>query len=160
MYFWNIEALKAQLVQGPLSDRQVLPYLVAYSVLIAAIGLIPGYSMNTWDFIGAGWSVVLAVVGTLYVYRQNGGGSGQHLLQRYLAIGWVVSIRWVAAMVAVVAVYYGFIEAFSQASEVTTWPEVLVLAAAETALYWRMGHHVFQVAQARRDDSLVRSWAQ
>jgi hypothetical protein len=159
VYFWRIDALKTQLLQGPLSDRQVLPYLVLYCALTAAVGLIPIGAMNAWDFLDGSWSVLLAVIGTIYIYRQNGGGTGQHLLQRYLAIGWVVGVRWVAAMLAVFVVYFGSVEVFGELSEATTWQESLMLAAAETVLYWRIGHHVFQVAhpEAWPNKSLERT---
>ncbi len=147
MYFWRIEALKADLAALPLTDRQVLPYLVLYSVLIAAVGIIPFGPSNNWDMIGGGWSVLLAIVGTIYVYRKNGGEHGLHLLQRYLAIGWVVGIRWAAALLLITVAYFGVLEVVSEVSEDTTWLDFLVLAIAEGVLYWRIGHHIGDVAR-------------
>src|SRR5919108_1465185 len=98
MYFWRIEALKSDLAVRPMTDRQVLPYLVACGVLMAAVGIIPFGPPNKWDLVGGGWSMLLAIVGTIHVYRKNGGEVGLHILQRFLAIGWVVGIRWTAAL--------------------------------------------------------------
>lgn len=146
MYFWRIEARKADLAGQPLTDRQVLPYLVLYSVLMSAVSFIPFSELNTWNMAGALWSVLLAVVGTIYIYRRNGGEQGLHLLQRYLAIGWVVGIRWTAALLAIAVVYFGVLEAVGEVPDNTTWPEFVLLAAAQAAWYWRIGHHIAEVA--------------
>ena len=159
MYFWRIEALKADLAAQPLTDKQVLPYLVLYSALIAAVGIIPFGAQNNWDMIGSGWSVLLAIVGTIHIYRKNGGEQGLHLLQRYLAIGWVVGIRWAAALLAITVAYFGILEVVSEVAENTTWSDFILLAAAEAILYWRIGHHVGEVASGvtRPNNSFERT---
>lgn len=152
MYFWRIEALKTRLIEAPLSDREVLPYQVICSALIAAIlgvsDLFPVDAMNAWDIVGRTWTVLLAVLGTIYFYRQNGGSTGAHLLQRYLVIGWVVGIRWTVALLLVFGALTVAVTVFEDfhLPEVTTWQETLLFGAAEALYYWRMGHHVFQVA--------------
>ena len=156
MYFWHIEALKTELVRQPLTEKQVLPYLVVFSALTAAVGIIPFGAINKWDMLGGGWSMLLAIVGTIYVYRQNGGEHGHHLLQRYLSIGWVVGVRWIAALMVIAVVYFSLLEVLSEVSESTTWQDFVLLAVAEFALYWRIGHHIFEVANgaSRSDKSL------
>ena len=146
LLFWRIEALKAELAAGPQSDRQVLPYLILSSVLLAAVGLVPLTDINKWDVVGGCWSALLAVMGTLYVYRQNGAEHGQQLLARYLAIGWVVGIRCLAVVLLLTVVIIGVWELLSEVPETTTWQACLLIAVVETAFYWRVGHHIAEVA--------------
>src|SRR5690349_5211527 len=98
MYFWRIGHLEDHLVGRPLSDREILPYLIVVVGLSGAIGSIPNEMLNVWDHLGTILSVILGVLGTIWIYRQNGGVDGHHFLQRYLVIGWVVSIRWLAGL--------------------------------------------------------------
>jgi len=146
MYFWRIEQLKDQLIARPLSDREALPYLLVFVGLTAAIGFIPTEGLNVWDHVGTGLSVILTVLGTLWVYRQNGGADGHFFLQRYLAVGWVIGIRWVVGLVAFFFPLYFVLSLLSIESDVTTWYETTILAAAELLLYWRIGSHVEYIA--------------
>lgn len=146
MRFWRIERLKDEMQATPLSERESLPYLVAFVVAFTIAGNLPLSDYNLWDFLGGLWSAAIAFVGTIYVYRRNGGIDGQYLLQRYLAIGWVVSIRCIVVIV-VLMIGLLFIESlFSVSSDDTTSLEFLFEVAAETVIYWRIGHHVGDLA--------------
>ena len=146
VYFWRIGQLKADLRQRPLSDREALPYLVLFMTLTTAGAGIPMDNYNVWDALGTVWSVAMAVIGTLYIYVRNGGSSGQHFVQRFFAIGWVVAVRWAVALIAAMiclAVVYQWLGGWS---DDTTPADFVFLAAAEAVLYWRIGHHVGDVA--------------
>lgn len=93
MYFWNINGLKEELAARPFSEREMLPYLIVFVVLSTASSYITTEISTVWDGLGAMWSIALAVVGTIHIYRQNGGASGQRFLQRYFALGWVIGLR-------------------------------------------------------------------
>src|SRR5687767_5292916 len=102
MYFWRIEKLKDAMAAGPLTDREVLPYFIAFAILTALGTSLPGEAeFNHWETVGAVWSVLLAGFGSYFIYSQNGGARGQYLLQRYFALGWVVGVRWVAAAIPI-----------------------------------------------------------
>lgn len=150
MYFWRIEKLKSEMAARPLSEREALPYLVVFVGLCAAVGYIPQSVANVWDGLGAFWSVALAVLGTIYIYRQNGGADGRHFLQRYFAIGWVVAIRWLAIVILAAVAFSALIEFLGNESEETTWYEFLFLAIVEIVVYWRIGHHVRDLAERTR----------
>lgn len=147
MYFWRIEKLKTEMAARPLSEREVLPYLVVFVGLFTAFGYLPQAVTNVWDGLEAVWSVALAVFGTIYIYRQNGGADGQHFLQRYFAIGWVVTIRWLAILVLAGAAFVALAEALGSETEETTWYDFVFLALVEAVVYWRIGHHVRDLAQ-------------
>lgn len=150
MYFWRIEKLKAQMAARPLSEREALPYLVVFVGLSAAVGYIPPTMSNVWDGLGAAWSVALAVVATIYIYCQNGGADGQHFLQRYFAIGWVVGIRWLVVIVLTTIAFIATLTALGLKTEHTTWYNFMFFAIAEAVVYWRIGHHVRDLANRTR----------
>ena len=147
MYFWRIEKLKAAMAARPLSEREVLPYLIASIALSTAVSYLPQTSQNIWDTLGSVWSVLLVVMGSLYIYRQNGGANGQHFLQRYFAIGWVVTLRWLVLFLAIGAAFYGTLAMVGAETEETAWHDFLFLAIAEAVVYWRIGHQVRDLAQ-------------
>lgn len=146
MYFWRIEKLKAQMAARPLSEHEVLPYLVVFLALSTVGGNIPPATRNVWDALGAVWSVLLVVLGSIYIYRQNGGAGGHHFLQRYLAVGWVVALRWIVVFIVAAVACFGTLSALGADTESTHWYDFLFVAAAEALLYWRIGHHVRDLA--------------
>jgi len=95
-------------------------------------------TLSAWDGLEALWGILLAVVGTIYTYRQNGGAEGRHFLQRYFAVGWVVSVRWLAVSIPVSTAFY---------TESTHWYDPLFFAVVAAGFYWRMAHHVKDLAQ-------------
>lgn len=131
---------------GPLSDRQVLPYLLVYVGMFTAVSFIPATMTNVWDGLGAVWSVLLAVFGTLYIYHRNGGAHGQHFLQRIFAVGWVVAIRWLPVLFVAIVTLFAVLAALAVEATETTWYEFLLVAAAEALVYWRTGYHVADLA--------------
>lgn len=147
MYFWRIEKLKSEMAARPLSEREALPYLVVYVAFFAALSSIPDPIINVWDGLGAAWSIALAVFGTIYIYRQNGGANGQHFLQRYFAISWVVTIRWLVLVLFVAIAFFTFLAVLGKDAEETTWYDFLFFAAVEAIVYWRIGRHVRDLAQ-------------
>lgn len=130
----------------PLSQREELPYLVVYGALTALVAALPTTSLNIWDGLTGVWSILLAIFGTIYIYRQNGGANGHFFLQRYLAVGWVVAVRYLAVLVPIAIVFFALLVA-DNASEVTTGGEFIFSAVAETIIYWRIAHHVRDLAR-------------
>ena len=68
-------------------------------------------------------------------------------MQRYFAVGWVVSVRWLAVFSPVTVAFYGTLTAVGADTDSTQWYEFLCLAIVEAVLYWRIGHHVRDLAQ-------------
>lgn len=154
MYFWRIEKMKTEMVTCQMSEREVLPYVVVSAAVFSVAGYIRQPLNNRWDALSVGWSLLLAVFGTIYIYRQNGGANGQHFLQRYLALGWVVGIRWFVAFTPVVLVLYVMLAGASADAQSTRWQDVLIFAVAEIILYWRIGYHVRDLAMRTMPDQL------
>jgi hypothetical protein len=147
MYFWRIEQLKAKMALAPLSDREVLPYLAVFAGLSAAVSSLPYPTYNIWNALSGVCSVLIAIVGTLYIYRQNGGATGEHLLQRYFALGWVVTVRWLGPIVLALIAYLTALEAAGVSSDSTTWYDALFFVVGELVIYIRTAYHVRDLAQ-------------
>ena len=143
MYFWRINELKSRLASGAFTDHEAFPYLVGSSILVALIPAFPPDTKNIWDYVLVGWSVLLAVIGTLYVYRLNGGPAGTQFLHRFFAIGWVAMLRWAAAVVPLGIL----LDVFLDHPEHTGWQAAIYFAASEVILYERIGHHINDVAR-------------
>jgi hypothetical protein len=152
MYFWRIENLKDRLATRPFSERETLPYLVVFVVLCTAVACIPQPIKNIWDVLEATWSILLAAAGTIYIYRKNGVAGGQNFLQRYLAVSWVVTIRWVVIFAVAAIAFYATLEAMGLPTETTHWYDFLFVAVAEVVVYWRIGFHIGDLAERTKPD--------
>ncbi|HEX7150174.1 MAG TPA: hypothetical protein VF618_01710 [Thermoanaerobaculia bacterium] len=146
MYVWDIRELKQHLIARPLTEREQLPYLVAFVALTSVAEHLPVELTNVWDYLSAVCAVIVAVGGTIYLYKQNGGRSGQHFLQRFFAVGFVVSVRWFVALIVTVIPLVGALEFAGLLQDTMTWYEFVFLTGAELLLYQRVGHHIRDVA--------------
>ncbi len=151
MYFWRIEKLKAQIIQKKLSDREVLPYFILSVALMTLMmgGMRHLPITDVWDDISTVVNAVLVLLGTIYLYRQNNGDNGTDFLHRYFTIGWVVSIRWFVFYFALM-VLAGIVLAFLGVTEGSPLWSPIVFGMNTVALlmfYWRIGHHIKDVAQ-------------
>ncbi len=90
---------------------------------------------------------MIAAIGTIYIYRQNGGAEGQHFLQRYFAVGWVITIRLLVVFFLVAVAFYGTLDAIGAETESSHWYDFLFVAVLEAVYYWRIGHHVRDLAR-------------
>jgi hypothetical protein len=156
MYFWAVEDLKARMADRPLSDREVLPYLIAFVAICAATLFIADPISDLWRALDASLSVLLAVAGTIYIFRRNGGSAGEHFLQRYFAVGWVVGVRMFVIIVCVGFAFYLVLQAARIGTDGTTWYEVVLHAATEALIYWRIGCHVGDLARWKKPAEPVR----
>ena len=147
MYFWRIERLKREMAIRPLSESETLPYLVVYVTCTTVLSFVPDPFSNIWDTLSATFSAFLEVVGTIYIYRQNGGADGQYFLQRYFAIGWVVTLRWLVIFIITIIIFSILLALANVSSEETTWYEFLFVSVFEVIIYQRIGHHVRDVAR-------------
>ena len=146
MRFWRVEQLKSEMRAQPLSERESLPYLVVYVALFTLASGFPNLGFNLLDAIGNLLSVVIAIVGTIFIYRQNGGTDGRFFLQRYFVIGFVVGIRCVAAIVAGMFVLIAVLDSLGILSDETTLYDFILMVIAEIFVYWRIACHVGDLA--------------
>jgi hypothetical protein len=150
MYFWNIEKLKTQLIEKPLTDKETLPYLIATITLLIAVRYLPQVAQfNNWDYALLILELACVIVGSYWLYLKNKGDAGSHFLQRYFALGWVVAIRVIVFSIPIVVVIVGIItymnlgEAFG---ETTNYLDFLFMLILELVIYWYNGKHLADLA--------------
>jgi hypothetical protein len=141
MYFWRIEKLKQGLAAGPLPTIEQFKYLLALTILIG-LAAIPFERNNSFDVLSGIIGVPIMGLGTYYVYRLNGGASGERLLDRYMSLGWVVFIRFIVLLllptIIVLIVAY---ELFAEIPEETGLTEVVVMVLLSVVYYYVLGRH-------------------
>lgn len=154
MYFWNIKSLKQEIKSGQFSDSRVFPYVVVYAFLYAliieAIAYLPYEDVNMWTYTLSILNIVIAIGGTFYVYRKNGGANGEDFASKYFGIGFVVGIRFLFYLVPVMvfmSVYWVY--AFDEEAIISTTPiEVVLFSFWYALLYYRIGIHMNDTAKA------------
>lgn len=106
MYFVSYHPLKHKLRTNALSDREALPYLIIWSFAIFLDSYTSGGKIsNGYDILSLCLTIITVIGGTYYVYLQNGGKEGFNLIQKFVVLGWVVSIRFAIVLIPIVTVY-------------------------------------------------------
>ena len=151
MYFWNINKLKALLIERPMTEKEVLPYLVATMLLLTLVQYLPNaLNLKVLDYLEIVIVSTAVIVGTFWLYNKNRGDSGSHFLQRYFALGWVVMLRFILFVTPVfiglvfLVSYFGI---YNIESDATNWIDVLLISISELILYWYFGRHLAEVAR-------------
>lgn len=149
MYFVKYQSLKEKLSIRTLPEREALPYLIAFTGLTALSVGVPLY--ENYNFLGglaAGFSVLFAVWGILFAYKQNGGDEGYDLIQKYIILGWVTTIRFliVGVPLGILAVISG--EALGFSMDETNVIDLAFWTGFEALLYYRIGVHIRDTREA------------
>jgi hypothetical protein len=148
MRFWRVERLKAEMRAQPLSERESLPYLVVYVAFFTIASGFPNPDFNLLDAIGSLLSVVITIVGTVLIYQQNGGIDGRFFLQRYFAIGFVVAMRCLVAIVGGMLALLAALDSLGMSSDETTLYDLVFIGIAEIIVYWRIAYHIRDLAES------------
>lgn len=161
MYLWRIELLKNRLREGPLSQRAAFVYILAtlllYVITTAAPGLHPrSEAATTLDWLTYGLTIAIVGGGTYAAYRANGGQAGSDFASRYFALGWVLFLRLAVlffapatALVFGAGAAFGAFESESERFDSAfEWAGAAVGLTFEAVYYWRLVHHLRQLAGA------------
>jgi hypothetical protein len=146
MYFWSIKKLKAQLIERPLIEKEVLPYLIATLLILtlAQYASQPG-NFNHWDYLELLLIILINITGTYLLYKKNEGDFGTQFLHRYFVLGWVIMIRvFVFALpVIVLSVFIGRVSGLTSGNDTdTSWLDVLNVSSVEIFYYWYFSKHL------------------
>jgi hypothetical protein len=90
MYWLNIHALKSDLRAGQVSERDVVPYLIAEGILIQ-LSYLDGSGSSFFDYVDVLVGTAAVILGTWYVFNRHRGGAP--FLLKYITLGWVVGWR-------------------------------------------------------------------
>ena len=161
MYVWRIDRLKSQLREGPLNQRAAFAYIFATLLLYVVTTALPlqwsTRPTTRLDWLAYAGLIAVAGGGIYAAYRANGGSAGADFAARYFALGWVLFLRlallfFVPAIMLVVAGGAAFGD-FDEAKPESTddalgWTAALVWLVFESVYYWRLAHHLKQVAHS------------
>lgn len=157
MIIWRIGRLVERIGNRPLSSRELLPYVIA-SALLAALAFVATDWSRPWDrddFEAAFDSATTLLAGAISAfgivacYRANGGASGIEFLDRLLAIGFVLFVRFVIVS-AVTFVAWIYSTAIFHIQFRPSFEDLDLIFVAVVALFWfRLRGHIRSVAHAR-----------
>lgn len=154
MFFWNVSALKQELIRAPLAPRAALRYLVAsvgVLMLLYELEASVAVTRTPIDTVASVAGLVIMFVGTLIAYAANGGDGGRDFLGRYFALGWVLGIRnFVGLLVTMIGVGV-LTEMQSPGSLAADNPfntaDAVVSIVFAGIFYWRMVVHMRTLAR-------------
>ncbi len=145
MYFWKIENLKSDLGNGVLPITEQFKYLLAHAGLYG-LATIPFPTNNFFDMLNGAIMTLIMLIGTYYIYRCNGAAAGQYLLDRYISLSFVVSVRFVVLIVIPsVFCYMTIYQVIAELPEQTTWPDVVFMTLVTLIFYYLLGKHIRDV---------------
>lgn len=148
MYFWKIELLKKDIVEGSFTDKELIPYIVLYAGLYAfsmeTSGYLPYKDANIWTYILSILNVLIPIVGTIYAYKCNNSGNGENFASKYFSIGFVVGIRFLVYLIPLMAlmIVYWVVILEEQEELLTTPVEVILFSAWYALFYYKMARHI------------------
>jgi len=97
MYWWKLGQLREELVSGTLSERAQFQYLLIWVVIVPSLisfGQFADFEYNRWDWASYVIEFSVSVIGTVWLYRLNGGDRGTGFVERFLSLSWVFLLRF------------------------------------------------------------------
>ena len=143
MQIFRIDSLKQKLQSRTLTDREALPYLLSMFGFAAAAVVFPFPLGSDWvDRVNQGGTILFAVLGLLYSYRQNGGAKGNDLALKYIVLGEVVVMRCTLASIpaGILLVWLG--NQFGLRDRTLGWYDTLLWLVFQVVAYQRLGRHI------------------
>jgi hypothetical protein len=101
---------------------------------------------NAWDYFEVAFSLLVSIVGTIYLYRANGGDKGRDFIHRYIVLGWVVAVRFMTLFIPLAIVLSVAGTVIGVTSEQTNWFDVLVIVVFELAFYLYFARHLRELS--------------
>ena len=151
MYFWNIKKLKANLIERPMTDKEVLPYLIAILLMFTIAEYSPKpIHYNIKDYLEICIVTIANIFGTYWLYLKNNGNTGSNFLQRYFALGWVAVIRVIVFCLPVVILFFIIgtaLQVMTPDTKNTNWHDLIAIILLEIYYFWYFGKHLVDVAQ-------------
>lgn len=154
MYFWKIDSLTQELKDGSLPQSERMKYLLA-TVIVYAVAIEASFlfaePITYLRIFQSSFIVAITVGGTIYCYVMNRRGDNREFIDRFICIGWVVSVRVIALFVGVYFLYLiaGYAvggEEFEKFLESTSIVDAGLTLLVCILGYWLIGEHIKKVA--------------
>lgn len=161
MYWWRIEPVKREFAAGGPPETDKLKYFVLTLTLYVVLGEL-GYlvaesdaeaRLTPVDWASSFLYIAATVVGTYYCYRCNAAGDGRQFIERFICIGWPVTVRFsVLVVLAFIAVALLTLAVAEDALDAFLEMEILFLVITvvlEVVFYWYFGRQINDTATRR-----------
>jgi len=143
MQFFRYDGIKEKLRTRTLTDREALPYLLSMFGFIAVAVVFPlTLGSHLWDRINQGGTILLAILGLLYAYSQNGGANGRDLALKYIVLGEIVVARCSVFSVPVGLVVIWLGNQLSLRDQTMGWYDTVLWLIFQVVAYQRLGRHI------------------
>jgi hypothetical protein len=136
-----MHALKQQLRDRTLTDREALPYYLVLTVGMCIVPLTASPASARAMLLGL-LSATIAVLGVIYDYDQNGGRTGYDFIQKSIVLGWVLALRMLALMIPVAIVVGLPIAFWHPPADMMVWVEFIFSTVFICIYYMRLGKHL------------------
>jgi hypothetical protein len=156
MYILTLKGLKQQLEATGLAERDRYHYLMGWMVLGAVLGTAAIMrQQGFWpglDIVVAG---ILSVISVWYAYSRNGGPDGSAFLDRFMSLGFVISIRQVFLGIAMLILhqeisyllsFLGYSAALDEGA--FDWIGSILSLVPNLYFIWAIGRHMRDVSRA------------
>jgi len=143
MQFFRYNAVKEKLRTRTLTDREALPYLLSMFVFAASAVVFPvPLGSDLWDRINQGGTILLAILGLLYAYRQNGRAHGHDLALKYIVLGEIAVARCFAVSIplGIALVWLG--TQLGLRDRTMGWYDTSLWLLFQVVAYQRLGRHI------------------
>jgi len=155
MYFWKIDSLAQDLKNGSLPQSERFKYLLATLIIYAVVielSVLFDEPTTIWHIVQSTFIVAITIAGTIYCYFVNRRGDNQEFIDRFVCLGWVVSVRITLLFLAIYSLYLfaGYTlggEAFEKFAETTNFVDVGFTLLMCGLCYWLIGRHIEKVAR-------------
>jgi len=134
----TIKPLVEKFRTGTFKDEEAWPYFLAYTVL-EAVMLVFAYGEATrWDQAGSIATIIITIFGILHLKKQNRDSFGNGFLNKYFALGWVITVRIFLISIPIAVVLFGLAailggeEAFGPAG-------AIFVVTFGVSFYWWLG---------------------
>ncbi|MEW5919153.1 MAG: hypothetical protein AB1762_22310 [Gemmatimonadota bacterium] len=165
MYFWRIDPLRDQLAATNLPARDALGYVIGTFSLYALFIELSAYTapeqVTPWDGLTSLITIAIALIGPILAYRANGGPAGRDFTARFLALGWVLGIRFLAVVGTLLVAFYlllglaAGVFGSDPSQQFHSWLAPLQVVVFSLLYYWRLAIHMARVRLASTVESAL-----
>ena len=143
MQFFRYDGVKEKLRTRTLTDQEALPYLLSMFGFIAVAVVFPlTLGSHLWDRINQGGTILLAILGLLYAYSQNGGANGRDLALKYIVLGEIVVARCSVLSIPVGLAVIWLGNQLGLRDQSMGWYDTVLWLIFQVVAYQRLGRHI------------------
>lgn len=147
MYFFNINGIKKQFIEGKFTDKDLLPYLIisiVFYIVLTEINYYFPVNANIADYTMTLLSLIISITGILYAYHCNGRGEGKDFASKFFSIGFVVLIRFLVFSIPLffLIIIFEGVRFHDQEEIPTTFFQVIILSIWEALYFYRTAKHI------------------